>query len=153
MRGHFRFSHDVRDFTPRVSRPRAAARTQPHDADAVATKQPQDVAAEPRTAAIQQPTHVDRSATSLEMAQPFNRAGDGPAGGPFDIRTTNPYQVLQLDVSSYEQAMRLTEQDVLTAYRRRALALHPDKNKDDPHAADRFVTLQNSRDALLDWNM
>lgn len=41
------------------------------------------------------------------------------------------------------------EQAVLSAYRRRALQLHPDKNRGDERAVETFQLLQDARDLLL----
>jgi len=43
----------------------------------------------------------------------------------------------------------LPEHVVLSAYRRRALLLHPDKNPGNPRAAEVFQALQDARDLLL----
>lgn len=43
-----------------------------------------------------------------------------------------------------------TEKDVTSAYRSKALKLHPDKNPDDPIAQERFHELQKAYQVLLD---
>lgn len=43
-----------------------------------------------------------------------------------------------------------TEKDVATAYRKKALQLHPDKNRDDPRAEEKFHALQQAYQVLID---
>lgn len=43
-----------------------------------------------------------------------------------------------------------TKKDIKKAYRKKALLLHPDKNKDDPKAGDRFDQLQKAFQFLTD---
>eukprot|EP01067_Filipodium_phascolosomae_P009202 Filipodium_phascolosomae@DN813_c0_g1_i1.p1 len=55
----------------------------------------------------------------------------------------NPYELLRVDKNA-------TDGDIRKAYRKRALSLHPDKNKDDKHAAHKFAKLQKALDYLKD---
>lgn len=57
----------------------------------------------------------------------------------------NAYQLLGL-----EQGPAATEADIKKAYRKLALVKHPDKNPDNPRAADEFQELQKAYDLLLD---
>ncbi|KAI7838457.1 hypothetical protein COHA_007720 [Chlorella ohadii] len=57
----------------------------------------------------------------------------------------NAYQLLGL-----EQGPTATEADIKKAYRKLALVKHPDKNPDNPRAADEFAELQKAYDLLLD---
>jgi DnaJ-class molecular chaperone len=39
---------------------------------------------------------------------------------------------------------------ILAAYKKMALKYHPDKNRDDPKAADRFVLVNKAKTYLMD---
>lgn len=63
----------------------------------------------------------------------------------------------QPSVTEYERYYGLlglkpgaTDKDVATAYRTQALRLHPDKNRDDPHAQERFHELRAAYEILSD---
>ena len=43
-----------------------------------------------------------------------------------------------------------TEKDIKSAYRKLAKELHPDRNKDNPKAADRFAEVTRAYDLLSD---
>ncbi|KAK1402790.1 putative dnaJ domain-containing protein [Heracleum sosnowskyi] len=45
---------------------------------------------------------------------------------------------------------KLSPKDITKAYKIKALKLHPDKRRDDPHAHKKFQKLQNSYDILKD---
>lgn len=45
-----------------------------------------------------------------------------------------------------------TEADIKSAYRKKAKEFHPDLNKDDPHAADKFKEVQEAYSVLSDEN-
>ncbi|KAH7138778.1 hypothetical protein B0J11DRAFT_23835 [Dendryphion nanum] len=53
------------------------------------------------------------------------------------------YELLGVDYES-------TDAELKRAYRKTSIKYHPDKNKDDPTAADRFIRLGIARDILLD---
>ncbi len=55
----------------------------------------------------------------------------------------NPYETLDV-------ARDATEADIKKAYRKLAKQLHPDRNKDNPAAADRFSRVTNAYDLLTD---
>ena len=55
----------------------------------------------------------------------------------------DPYQVLGVAKSA-------DEAEIKKAYRRRAKDLHPDRNKDDPKAQDRFAELNTAYEILGD---
>ena len=55
----------------------------------------------------------------------------------------NPYETLGV-------ARDATEADIKKAYRKLAKQLHPDRNKDNPTAADRFSRVTNAYDLLTD---
>ncbi|MDT0576847.1 DnaJ C-terminal domain-containing protein [Croceicoccus sp. F390] len=55
----------------------------------------------------------------------------------------DPYQILGV-------ARGATEKDVKSAYRKLAKQLHPDRNKDNPKAADRFSDITKAYDLLSD---
>ncbi|CAA7023421.1 unnamed protein product [Microthlaspi erraticum] len=57
---------------------------------------------------------------------------------------------LVLGLPSGEEALKLTEKEISKAYRLRALVLHPDKNRDDPDAHDKFQRLMTSHEVLKD---
>ena len=44
----------------------------------------------------------------------------------------------------------VSEEELKKAYRKKAIALHPDKNRDDPDANERFVELQEAYEILRD---
>ncbi|PVI04273.1 DnaJ-domain-containing protein, partial [Periconia macrospinosa] len=46
-------------------------------------------------------------------------------------------------------AFDVTENDIKSAYRKASIKAHPDKNPDDPTAADRFIRLGIARDILM----
>ena len=55
------------------------------------------------------------------------------------------YEVLGLNKGA-------TEQEIKSAYRKKAKELHPDLNKDDPHAEDKFKEVQEAYSVLSDEN-
>ena len=55
----------------------------------------------------------------------------------------DPYSILGLDRGA-------SEKDVKSAYRRLAKELHPDRNQDNPRAADRFAEVTRAYDLLSD---
>lgn len=59
------------------------------------------------------------------------------------LRNLDLYAVLEI-------APHADEEEIRRAYRRGALACHPDKHPDDAKAAQRFVLLTQARDVLLD---
>ncbi|KNC51289.1 uncharacterized protein AMSG_12064 [Thecamonas trahens ATCC 50062] len=58
-----------------------------------------------------------------------------------DFSSSDPYRVLGLSPQA-------SPDEVRTAYRRLAMRLHPDRNSDDPAAADKFAKIQAAYDAL-----
>ena len=58
---------------------------------------------------------------------------------------SNPYQTLGI-------ARNASEKDIKSAYRKLAKELHPDKNKDNPRATERFSSVTNAYDLLSDAN-
>ncbi|KFK40827.1 hypothetical protein AALP_AA2G046600 [Arabis alpina] len=63
--------------------------------------------------------------------------------GEDDELRRNPYEVLGIPCSS-------TDQEIKSAYRRMALRYHPDKNPNDPVAADMFKEITFAYDVLSD---
>lgn len=57
------------------------------------------------------------------------------------------YKVLGLDISD-----RPTDSDIKKAYKKKAIEHHPDKNKDDPGAEEKFKEISNAYDTLCDEN-
>lgn len=55
------------------------------------------------------------------------------------------YKVLGLDIND-----RPTENDIKRAYKKKAIEHHPDKNKDDASAEDKFKEISNAYDTLSD---
>ena len=59
------------------------------------------------------------------------------------MAATDPYQTLGV-------ARGASEKDIKSAYRKLAKELHPDRNKDNPKAAERFSQVTNAYDLLSD---
>ena len=55
-----------------------------------------------------------------------------------------------LGLPSGEEGAKLTEKEISKAYKAKALELHPDKNRDDPKAHDKFQRLKSSYEILKD---
>ncbi|KAG6821449.1 hypothetical protein H0H93_010173 [Arthromyces matolae] len=55
----------------------------------------------------------------------------------------NPYELLDIKVEA-------TEQEIRTAYRKRSLKVHPDRNPNNPDAARKFHELTQASELLLD---
>ncbi|KAF8551656.1 DnaJ-domain-containing protein [Imleria badia] len=55
----------------------------------------------------------------------------------------NPYELLEL-------LQEATDAEIRTAYRARSLKVHPDRNRNDPHAAQKFHALTVASTLLLD---
>ncbi|KAH7106572.1 DnaJ-domain-containing protein [Auriculariales sp. MPI-PUGE-AT-0066] len=60
-----------------------------------------------------------------------------------DTNEPNPYELLGLESEASESAIK-------TAYRKRSLAVHPDRNPDNAEAAHKFHELNNAYNLLLD---
>ncbi len=54
----------------------------------------------------------------------------------------NFYQILEIDEDA-------NEEDIKIAYRRLAKKYHPDLNKNDPHAKEKFIELKKAYDTLI----
>ncbi|KNA07152.1 hypothetical protein SOVF_174500 [Spinacia oleracea] len=67
---------------------------------------------------------------------------------PFTERSQIPYSMLGLVPG--EEASKLTEQEISSAYRKKARESHPDKNINDPDALAKFQKLQLSYEILKD---
>lgn len=61
----------------------------------------------------------------------------------FDINKVDLYSVLQISEDA-------TDKEIVKAYRKRALKCHPDKNPDDPKAAELFHELSKALEVLTD---
>ena len=55
----------------------------------------------------------------------------------------NAYELLGCETGA-------TEDEVKSAYKKAALKHHPDRNRNDPKAADKFDEIKQARDVLLD---
>eukprot|EP00930_Biecheleria_cincta_P087651 TRINITY_DN76883_c0_g1_i1.p1 TRINITY_DN76883_c0_g1~~TRINITY_DN76883_c0_g1_i1.p1 ORF type:complete len:299 (-),score=61.99 TRINITY_DN76883_c0_g1_i1:115-1011(-) len=67
--------------------------------------------------------------------------GSGGSGKDEDLG--NVYELLELDED-------VGEKEIKTAYRKLSLKCHPDRNPDDPEAAQKFDRLTRAKDLLLD---
>ena len=59
------------------------------------------------------------------------------------MNTSDPYTTLGV-------ARNASEKDIKSAYRKLAKELHPDRNKDNPQASERFSKVTNAYDLLSD---
>eukprot|EP00931_Biecheleriopsis_adriatica_P063874 TRINITY_DN38761_c0_g1_i1.p1 TRINITY_DN38761_c0_g1~~TRINITY_DN38761_c0_g1_i1.p1 ORF type:complete len:306 (+),score=88.92 TRINITY_DN38761_c0_g1_i1:60-977(+) len=66
---------------------------------------------------------------------------DGPKRKDEDLG--NPYELLELEDDAGDK-------EIKTAYRKLSLKCHPDRNPDDPEAAEKFDRLTRAKDLLLD---
>ena len=55
----------------------------------------------------------------------------------------NFYEILEIEKDASDQEIKL-------AYRRLAKKYHPDLNKDDPRAKEKFIGIKNAYDTLID---
>lgn len=62
------------------------------------------------------------------------------------IKGFDPYEILEIDASANEQQIR-------KAFKKMSLKLHPDKNPDDPQAAQKFILLTKAYECLTDEQM
>jgi len=60
-----------------------------------------------------------------------------------DIKQFDPFEILELESGA-------SAGDIRKAYRKLSLKFHPDKNPDDPEAADRFMLISKAHEALTD---
>jgi DnaJ-class molecular chaperone len=58
-------------------------------------------------------------------------------------KTKNYYEILEIEKDASEDEIKL-------AYRKLAKKYHPDLNKSDPHAKERFIRLKEAYDTLID---
>lgn len=70
-------------------------------------------------------------------------AGGGAVGKGKEDDLTEAYEILELS----EEA---DEKEIQAAYRKGSLKCHPDRNPDDPEAAEKFDRLTRAKDLLLD---
>ncbi|KAG2302542.1 hypothetical protein Bca52824_031193 [Brassica carinata] len=73
---------------------------------------------------------------------PTHHTSEKEVAGEDELRR-NPYEVLGIPTNS-------TDQEIKSAYRRMALRYHPDKNPNDPVAADMFKEVTFAYDVLSD---
>ncbi|MFX1340448.1 MAG: DnaJ domain-containing protein [Promethearchaeota archaeon] len=58
-------------------------------------------------------------------------------------KSKNYYKILEVEKDASEEEIKL-------AYRKLAKKYHPDLNKNDPHAKDKFIELKEAYDILID---
>ena len=61
----------------------------------------------------------------------------------------NCLRILGLEIKSESDLQAIDESCIKRSYRKLALKLHPDKNKDDPNAETKFNALKNAHDKLM----
>jgi molecular chaperone DnaJ len=58
-------------------------------------------------------------------------------------KAKNYYEILEVDKDASENELKM-------AYRKLAKKYHPDLNKEDPHAKEKFIELKEAYDTLID---
>ena len=74
---------------------------------------------------------------------PIDPQGKVPSLPPEIPSVTDYYKILGIKPTA-------TKPDIKSAFHTEALKCHPDRNPDDPAAAERFIQVQNAKDILLD---
>ena len=67
----------------------------------------------------------------------------------FDDRYDNPWELLDVHKYPVQILATASKSQIERYYRQRALAIHPDKNRDNPFAVQNFLKLVEAKDYLL----
>ncbi|XP_030849080.1 dnaJ homolog subfamily C member 5B-like [Strongylocentrotus purpuratus] len=96
------------------------------------------------------PEETEKNATENDTGDPSSTSGKEKTTLGWDIRSMSVsgeslYAKLNLNKGA-------SEEEIKKAYRKEALRHHPDKNRDDPSAGDRFKEINRAHRILTDEN-